>query len=200
MSDRYYATGRRKASVARVWLQSGDGKFEVNKRPYEKYFTEERDRLDLLTVLKKTNTQSSVDVHVNVHGGGFTGQAGAIVLGLGRALKRYDPSLEHILRDNNFLTRDPVTVLPVEAQIYYKRTMSSEHPRYKEFEEKYKAVKLAQQSAAESELNAADRSGPSGVTFELKFLKFFSELLDLPSNQRNDFIPKFFLDVLFKPL
>jgi small subunit ribosomal protein S9 len=79
----------------------------VNKRACEEYFTGERDRKDLETVLKKTSTHGSLDVHVNVGGGGCTGQAGAIILGLGRALKVYDPALEPILRDNGFLSRDP---------------------------------------------------------------------------------------------
>jgi small subunit ribosomal protein S9 len=60
-----------------------------------------------MNVLEKTRTRGAVDVHVNVHGGGFTGQAGAIILGLARALRGYDGTLEPILRDNNFLTRDP---------------------------------------------------------------------------------------------
>ena len=60
-----------------------------------------------MAVLDKTNTKGSVDVFVNTNGGGFTGQAGAIILGLGRALAKYDPSLESILRDNGYLSRDP---------------------------------------------------------------------------------------------
>jgi small subunit ribosomal protein S9 len=103
----WWGTGRRKASVARVRIRPGDGKFIVNKKPCNVYFCEERDRNDLLGVLQKTKTDGSVDVHVNVHGGGYTGQAGAIVLGLGRALLNYDGSLEPILRDNGFLSRDP---------------------------------------------------------------------------------------------
>jgi small subunit ribosomal protein S9 len=90
-----------------VRIRPGDGKFIVNKKPCNVYFCEERDRNDLLGVLQKTKTDGSVDVHVNVHGGGYTGQAGAIVLGLGRALLNYDASLEPILRDNGFLSRDP---------------------------------------------------------------------------------------------
>ena len=103
----WWGLGRRKAAVARVRIRPGDGKLIVNKRDYENYFTEERDRKDIEGVLSKTRTIGHVDMHVNVNGGGYTGQAGAIILGLGRALLRYDPSLEPILRENGFLSRDP---------------------------------------------------------------------------------------------
>lgn len=102
----WWGTGRRKTAVARVRIKPGSGEFIVNGRPYDTFFTEERDRNDLMTVLQKTNTKGKVDVQVNVRGGGFTGQAGAIVLGLARALRRYDGTLEPILRENHFLTRD----------------------------------------------------------------------------------------------
>lgn len=101
-----WGTGRRKTAVARVRVRPGDGKFNVNERPHDKFFTEERDRNNLVNVLKKTSTDGKLDVEVAVHGGGFTGQAGAIILGLGRALMNYDPALEPILRDNDYLTRD----------------------------------------------------------------------------------------------
>ncbi len=103
----WWGTGRRKTAVARVRLRPGDGKFMVNRRPYDKYFTEDRDHKDLLNVLEKTNTVGGLEIHVNVNGGGYTGQAGAIVLGLGRAIRRYDETLEPILRSNGFLSRDP---------------------------------------------------------------------------------------------
>ena len=74
------------------------------------YFSEERDHNDLNNVLGQTNTLGKVDVYVNVRGGGFTGQAGAIILGLGRALRAWDGGLEQTLRDNGFLTRDPRVV------------------------------------------------------------------------------------------
>jgi len=93
--------------VARVRIKPGEGKFEVNGKPYDKYFTEERDRADVIAPLKITNTQDKIDVFVNIHGGGYMGQAGAIKLGLARALKGYDPSLEQALRDQDMLTRDP---------------------------------------------------------------------------------------------
>jgi small subunit ribosomal protein S9 len=102
----WWGTGRRKTAVARVRIKPGDGKFTVNERPFEKFFNEERDRKDIMNVLKVTNTEGRVDIHVNTHGGGFTGQAGAVLLGLARALNKYDQTLEPILRENNFLTRD----------------------------------------------------------------------------------------------
>ena len=100
-------TGLRKAAVARVRVKPGEGVFLVNNRTLDHFFTEERDRNNLHNVLKKTNTFGSMDVHVNVRGGGFTGQAGAIILGLGRALRNYDISLDSTLRENGYLTRDP---------------------------------------------------------------------------------------------
>ncbi|HWB21190.1 MAG TPA: 30S ribosomal protein S9 [Phycisphaerales bacterium] len=103
----FWGTGRRKTSIARVRVRPGSGKFIVNEKPVENYFTEERDRNLINNVLKKTNTHGSVDVAVNVHGGGSTGQTGAIVLGLARAIRRYDANLLPILQENSFLTRDP---------------------------------------------------------------------------------------------
>jgi small subunit ribosomal protein S9 len=102
----WWGTGRRKTAVARVRIKPGDGKFIVNEKPMTTFFTEERDHNNINDVLKKTSTFGTVDVYVNVRGGGYTGQAGAVLLGLARAIKRYDQTLEPILRDNNFLTRD----------------------------------------------------------------------------------------------
>lgn len=102
-----WGTGRRKAAVARVRIRPGDGKIMVNRRPYDEYLRAERDQKDVVGVLNKTKTVGNLDVFVNVRGGGYTGQAGAIVLGLGRALFKYDESLEPILRSNGYLTRDP---------------------------------------------------------------------------------------------
>jgi small subunit ribosomal protein S9 len=105
--DWWWGLGRRKAAVARVRVRPGDGKFLINKRPYTEYLTEERDQKDVMGVLQKTKTEGALDVYVNVRGGGYTGQTGAILLGLGRALNRYDGTLEPILRDNGYLSRDP---------------------------------------------------------------------------------------------
>ncbi len=103
----WWGTGRRKAAVARVRIRPGNGDFIVNSKPYTEFFAEERDHQDLATLLKRTNTEGSLNIHVNVNGGGYTGQAGAILLGLGRALLKYDTSLDSILREHGYLSRDP---------------------------------------------------------------------------------------------
>lgn len=101
-----WGTGRRKTSVARVRIKPGTGKFVVNGREHDQYFTEVQDRQSIISPLKITNTLGNLDIAVNVAGGGITGQAGAILLGLSRALKRYDPALEPVLRSTDMLTRD----------------------------------------------------------------------------------------------
>jgi small subunit ribosomal protein S9 len=105
----FLGTGRRKASVARVRISpaAGGSSFVVNGKPYNEFFRLERDQRDILAVLEKTRTDGKVNVSVTVHGGGTTGQAGAIVLGLGRALATMDSTLEGDLREHGFLTRDP---------------------------------------------------------------------------------------------
>ncbi len=102
----FWGTGRRKTAVARVRLRAGSGKFEVNSRPMEKFFTEEKDRQDVVAPLKATETFGKVDVFVNVKGGGFTGQAGAIILGVARALKSANAEYDNVLRAGGYLTRD----------------------------------------------------------------------------------------------
>lgn len=102
-----WGTGRRKTAVARVRVKPGTGKFMVNDRDVKQYFLEMRDQTDVHAPLESTKMTGKLDVFVNAHGGGFMGQAGAVKLGLARALMGYDPSLEPILRDNNLLTRDP---------------------------------------------------------------------------------------------
>jgi len=101
-----WGTGRRKRAVARVRIRPGNGLFVINKRQIDEHFAELRDRQDILAPMRLTQTEGKLDVFVNIHGGGYTGQAGAIRLGLSRALKSYDPALEPILRDNDMLTRD----------------------------------------------------------------------------------------------
>ena len=101
-----WGVGRRKSSVARVRVAPGSGKIEVNGRILNDYFTGERDRKAIFGPLEVTSTGGKMDVFVNADGGGPSGQAGAIVMGLGRALAKYDPSLEGSLRNAGFLTRD----------------------------------------------------------------------------------------------
>jgi small subunit ribosomal protein S9 len=101
-----WGVGRRKSAVARVRIAPGTGKIEINGRPLNDYFSGERDRKSIFGPLEATNTGGKMDVLVNANGGGPTGQAGAIVMGLGRALAKYDSSLEVPLRGGRFLTRD----------------------------------------------------------------------------------------------
>lgn len=101
-----WGIGRRKTAVARVRIAPGNGKVEVNGRTLNEYFTTERDRKAIFGPLEVTNTGGKMDVLVSADGGGPAGQAGAIVMGLGRALARYDSGLEGALRNGGFLTRD----------------------------------------------------------------------------------------------
>jgi small subunit ribosomal protein S9 len=106
---RYTAVGRRKESVARVQLIPGNGAFKVNKRPYEKYFLRETDRIIVKQPLDVTNNAGKFDVIANIRGGGLTGQAGALRLGISRALLTIDPAFKDLLRKQGYLTRDPRT-------------------------------------------------------------------------------------------
>ncbi len=108
----YWATGRRKTAVARARIKPGNGevKIQVARKKFktvDEYFTEPRDRTDVVAPLKVTDTLGRMDVVCRVDGGGYMGQAQAIRLAVARALKKYDPSLESVLRDNDYLTRDP---------------------------------------------------------------------------------------------
>jgi small subunit ribosomal protein S9 len=102
----HWGTGRRKSAVARVRILPGSGKVLVNRREVDVYFTEPKDRSSVYAPLEVTGKSGQWDVHANVRGGGFTGQSGAILLGLSRALVAADESLEETLRDAGFLTRD----------------------------------------------------------------------------------------------
>lgn len=101
-----WGTGRRKTAIARVRIKPGTGKFMVNDREVRQFFCVERDRETVNTPLRVTETGKSLDVFVNVRGGGITGQAGAVTLGLARALAEYNPDFEAKLRAENLLTRD----------------------------------------------------------------------------------------------
>ena len=101
-----WGVGRRKSAVARVRIAPGSGKIEINGRELNDYLTAERDRKAIFGPLEVTNTAGKMDVRVTSQGGGPSGQTGAIVMGLGRALAKYDNSLEVALRNAGFLTRD----------------------------------------------------------------------------------------------
>ncbi len=101
-----WGTGRRKTSVARARIRKGTGKFMVNRKELDVYFGRDRDKFVALQPLKATKTDGQYDVFVNVQGGGLTGQAGAISLGISRALFKADQELAESLRDASLLTRD----------------------------------------------------------------------------------------------
>jgi len=102
----YYGTGRRKTSVARVFIRPGDGKIVVNNRPLDEYFASEMLKMILRQPLAITETADKFNLFVRVDGGGFTGQAGAIRHGISRALVEYSPELRPKLKAAGFLTRD----------------------------------------------------------------------------------------------
>lgn len=104
---RYYGTGRRKSSVARVYIFPGTGQVTINKRDMDDYFGLETLKIIVRQPLELTGLTSKFDVRVNVHGGGFTGQAGAIRHGITRALLEADPELRPALKKAGYLTRDP---------------------------------------------------------------------------------------------
>lgn len=99
-------TGRRKTSVARVRIRPGSGKILINKRELNDYFPVQQDRNAVVAPLEHCELRDTVDVIIRVHGGGNTGQAGACMQGIGRALVKYDSDLHDKLREKEFLTRD----------------------------------------------------------------------------------------------
>jgi len=105
--ERSYGTGRRKTSVARVWIKPGSGHITVNRRTFEDYFARETLRMIIAQPFEVTGTDGQFDVAVNVGGGGPTGQAGAVRHGIARALARYDEKLRLPLKKAGLLTRDP---------------------------------------------------------------------------------------------
>ena len=107
MAKQYYGTGRRKSSVARVYLTPGTGKITINKRDIDEYFGLETLKTIVRQPLVLTETSDKFDVNVTVHGGGFTGQAGAVKHGISRALLEVDDEMRATLKKAGFLTRDP---------------------------------------------------------------------------------------------
>ena len=106
VGDYYYGTGRRKSSVARVFLKPGSGSIVVNDKPVDEFFGRETGRMIVRQPLELTNGLSSFDIRVNVFGGGESGQAGAVRHGIARALIEYDPTLKPALSAAGLVTRD----------------------------------------------------------------------------------------------
>ena len=106
MDNVCYSTGRRKESTARVFLTKGSGKITVNSNPLEKYFGRKTNIMVFKQALELTDTLDKTDIKITVKGGGSSGQAGAIKLGISRALLKFDDSLRPLLKKNGFLTRD----------------------------------------------------------------------------------------------
>lgn len=102
----YYGTGRRKSSVARVFLRPGSGKFVVNGRPFDQYFVTDAQRVEIRQPLVTSETTSTFDVVANVSGGGVNGQAGALKMGIARALLEFNIELRKRLKVEGFLSRD----------------------------------------------------------------------------------------------
>ena len=106
-ASRYYGTGRRKKSIARVYVMPGTGNITINKRGIDEYFGLETLKVIVRQPLALTDTVDKFDVLVNVRGGGYTGQAGAILHGISRALLQADADYRPALKKAGFLTRDP---------------------------------------------------------------------------------------------
>ena len=104
--DSQYATGRRKQSVARVWVKKGSGKIFVNGKQMNDYFKRPVHQISVVRPLNEINASDQYDVKCNVKGGGLSGQAGAIIHGLARALVSIDSNLKKTLKKNKFVTRD----------------------------------------------------------------------------------------------
>ena len=105
-TEQYYGTGRRKSSTARVFMRSGRGAIIVNDKPLDEFFGRETARMVVRQPLELTDRVDTFDINVTVKGGGTTGQAGAIRLGITRALMDYDETLRQPLRKAGFVTRD----------------------------------------------------------------------------------------------
>ena len=108
--DSKYATGRRKKSVAKVWLKKGTGKFYVNGKSLDDYFPRANHKMQILRPFEIINQSTDYDVRSSVVGGGQTGQAGALVHGISRALLKFDETLKSILRKEKLTTRDSRSV------------------------------------------------------------------------------------------
>jgi small subunit ribosomal protein S9 len=105
-AQKWYATGRRKESVARVWITPGEGKIVINDRSMDEYFGRETSKMVVVQPLELVEQKGKIDVQVNVDGGGLSGQAGAIRHGITRALMEYNPEFRPVLKKAGLVTRD----------------------------------------------------------------------------------------------
>ena len=108
--DSKYATGRRKTSIAKVWLKKGSGKIYINGKSYENYFKRANLKMQLLKPFEVINQSTEYDARCNVKGGGLTGQVGAVIHGISKALLMFDSALKPTLKKEKLTTRDSRTV------------------------------------------------------------------------------------------
>ena len=108
--DSKYATGKRKTSIAKVWIKKGSGKITVNGKKYDDYFTRENHKMQLLRPFEIINQSTDYDVKCNVKGGGLTGQVGAMVHGISKALLLFDSQFKQSLKKEKLTTRDSRSV------------------------------------------------------------------------------------------
>jgi len=126
VAEPIYATGKRKTSIARVWLEPGEGKFVVNERTIKEYFGRETCEMVALQPLDLTGTRNQFDVTVNVHGGGISGQSIAIRHGISKALLQYNLDFKDALKKAGFITRDS----RVKERKKYGRRGARRRPQY----------------------------------------------------------------------
>jgi small subunit ribosomal protein S9 len=106
-TERYYSTGRRKNAIARVWIQAGSGNVTINNKPMNEYLGRKVLVMEVMSPLRSLHMDDKIDVIADAQGGGLHGQAGAVKLGIARALMVMDPELRASLRKGGYLTRDP---------------------------------------------------------------------------------------------
>ncbi len=126
MPETFYATGKRKTAVARVWLEPGEGRFVINEKALQEYFGRETSQLIPLQPFELTGLKNQFDVKANISGGGVSSQAEALRHGISRALLQYNPDLKDVLKKAGFLTRDS----RVKERKKYGRRGARRRPQY----------------------------------------------------------------------
>ena len=126
MTESIYATGKRKTSIARIWLEPGEGKFVINERALKEYFGRETCEMVALQPFDITGTRNQFDVAINVHGGGISGQSIAVRHAIAKALLQYNPDFKDALKKAGFLTRDS----RVKERKKYGRRGARRRPQY----------------------------------------------------------------------